>query len=147
MATIKHQIGIDGPVDNIFSALTTNDGFTGWWASSADVRKKTGGHLVLVFETLAVLKFEYLEIQENQKIHLKCLEGPGPWPDSELMFNLTQTADQVFLSLTHQNNLASDDDFLYFNTKWVCYLLSLKNWVETGKGQPYPNDVKIHMGD
>ena len=29
------------------------------------------------------------------------------------------------------------------STKWAIYLMSLKSLVETGKGAPDPNDVKI----
>jgi hypothetical protein len=29
------------------------------------------------------------------------------------------------------------------STKWATFLMSLQALVETGKGAPYPNDVKI----
>ena len=29
------------------------------------------------------------------------------------------------------------------STKWAVFLMSLKSLVETGKGDPYPNDIKI----
>lgn len=51
------------------------------------------------------------------------------------------------MSLTHRNEAASEEDFLYFSTRWTCYLLSLRDFIETGRGGPYPNDVKIHLGD
>ena len=147
MAKVRHRVGIDGPVNKIFSALVTNEGFAGWWASSADIKKKIGGRVVLTFDNLTVLKFKYTDVQKNKRVALICTDGPGTWQGSELIFDLTQADDQVFLTLTHQNDLSGDDDFLYFNTKWTCYLLSLKDWVETGSGNPYPNDIKIHVGD
>ena len=70
-----------------------------------------------------------------------------PWKGSELLFELEQSDEQVFLTLTHENDDASEDEFLYFSTKWPVYLLSLKSLVETGKGRPYPHDIKIHVGD
>ncbi len=27
--------------------------------------------------------------------------------------------------------------------KWATFLLSLKDYVETGRGRPFPNDLKI----
>ena len=147
MVKVKHQVGIDGSIDRVYSALTTNEGFAGWWASSADINKKIDGEIVLTFDNLTVLSFRYADIQNNKKVVIKCTDGPGAWQGSGLVFDLTQADDQVFLTLTHQNSASSEDDFLYFNTKWTCYLLSLRDWVETGKGRPYPNDVKIHVGD
>lgn len=147
MAKVKHRVGIDGPVEQIFAAVTTSEGLAGWWASSADSHAEIDGSVDLTFDGLATLKFRYKTIQENKRTILQCVEGSGPWQNSELLFELDQAADQVFVTLTHQNDASSEDDFLYFSTKWPCYLLSLRNFVETGKGRPYPDDVKIHVGD
>lgn len=147
MAKITHKIGIKGPVDRVFATLTSNEGFSSWWASSADIKFEVGGKVDLTFHNLAILRFEYKNIQENKSITIQCVDGPGPWQDSELIFALSQSNEQVFLTLTHQNAAASEEDFLYFNTKWVCYLISLRDLVETGKGRPFPNEIKIHVGD
>lgn len=147
MARVKHQVGISGSLENVFATLTSNEGLAGWWASSADISGEIGGKITLTFDNLTSLIFEYTDIQENKRMAIKCIDGPGVWQDSELIFELAQADDQVFLTLTHQNDAASEDDFLYFSTKWTCYLLSLRDLVETGKGRPYPNDTKIHVGD
>ncbi|TQV88334.1 SRPBCC family protein [Aliikangiella coralliicola] len=147
MAKVKHKVGIEGAIDDVFLTLTTNEGLSGWWASSTDIVAEIGGKIDLTFTDLAILNFEYQDIQVNSKVKLKCVKGPGPWQNSQLLFELEQVENQVFVTLTHQNDNATEDDFLYFSTKWVCYLLSLKELVETGKGRPYPNDVKIHIGD
>ncbi len=46
-----------------------------------------------------------------------------------------------------RNTAASDEDFLYFSTKWPLYLLSLPDLVESRTGRPYPDDIKIRVGD
>ena len=147
MAKVKHRVGISGPVNQVFAAITTAKGFAGWWSSSAEIKAEIGGSVDLTFEGLTVLRFRYIDIQENTSVCICCVEGPGPWQGSELLFELEQADDQVFVTLTHQNQASSDENFLYFSTKWTCYLLSLKDLIETGKGRPYPNDVKIHVGD
>lgn len=147
MAKVKHRVGIRESIDTVFQTLTTNEGFSGWWASSADIEAEVGGRADLTFLELTVLSFEYKELVPNKVVQLKCSSGPGPWQDSELLFELEHSDDQVFLTLTHQNDDASEDDFLYFCTKWPIYLLSLRDLVETGEGRPYPNDIKIHYGD
>ncbi|MCU7845662.1 MAG: SRPBCC domain-containing protein [Candidatus Thiodiazotropha sp. (ex Monitilora ramsayi)] len=147
MAKVKHRVGINGTIDQIFAAITSSDGFAGWWASSADISHDIGGNVDLTFDDLAVLRFKYRDIQDNKKVAIQCVEGPGPWQGSMLLFELEQAVDQVFVTLTHQNDIAKEEDFLYFSTKWPCYLLSLRDFVETGKGRPYPNDIKIHVGD
>ena len=147
MAKVKHRIGINSSIDKVFATLTTNEGFAGWWASSAEINANIGGKIDLTFDDLTVLSFRYKDIQENKKVDIHCEVGPGPWQNSELIFEMDQVEDQVFVTLTHQNDTSSQDDFLYFSTKWTCYLLSLRDLVEIGKGRPYPDDIKIHVGD
>ncbi len=147
MAKVRHQVGIDGTIEKVFSTLTTSQGFVGWWASSAKIVPEIGGKIALTFDNLTTLYFVYQDIIENGKVAILCTEGPGAWQGSELLFELIQASNQVYLTLTHTNETSSEDDFLYFNTKWPCYLLSLKSLVETAKGRPYPNDIKIHIGD
>ena len=81
------------------------------------------------------------------RYRLACTDGPGAWAGSELRFQLTETDEQVFVTLTHSSATATDDEFLYFSTKWPVYLLSLRDFLESGAGRPYPRDVKIHVGD
>ena len=147
MAKVKHRVGIRASIDAVFQTLITNEGLSGWWASSADIEAEAGGRVELTFSELAVLSFEYKELVPDKTVQLKCISGPGPWQDSELFFELEQGDGQVFVTLTHQHDDASEDDFLYFSTKWPVYLLSLRDLHETGEGRPYPNDIKIHYGD
>ncbi len=147
MAKVKHKVGIKGSPEAVFQSLTTHDGLCGWWASSASGQAETGSQIDLTFTGLAVLSFKYDELQSNERVRLKCVSGPGPWQDSELLFELELSEEQVFVTLTHQNHNAGEDDFLYFSTKWPVYLLSLKDFIETGSGRPYPYDIKIHIGD
>lgn len=84
MAKVKHRVGINGPIEKVFAALTTNEGFAGWWATSAEINAKIGGKITLAFDNLTVLRFEYKNIQENKKVEIKCTDGPGPWQDSVL---------------------------------------------------------------
>ena len=147
MAIVKHRVGIRGSIGTVYQTLITNEGFSGWWATSADIEAEVGGRADLTFLDLTVLSFEYKELVPKKAVGLKCISGPGPWLDSVLLFELGQSDDQVFLTLTHHNDNASEDDFLYFSTKWPVYLLSLRDLVETGEGNPYPDDIKIHFGD
>ena len=147
MVKVKHRVGIKGPVESVYHCLVTNEGLSNWWATSSSGKAEIGETVDLEFFSLAVLSFRYLVLNINEIVKLKCVSGPGPWQDSELLFELQQSNDQVFVTLTHQNESSSEDDFLYFSTKWTVYLLSLKEFVETGKGRPYPKDIKIHIGD
>ena len=147
MAKVRHQIGIAGEIHDIFDALYRNDGLTGWWASKVEGVPEVNQTLDLHFSNVVTLSFKIEDLTPKTIVNLHCVSGPFPWEGSQLRFELKQDTNQVWVQLTHENTEASEDDFLYFSTKWVCYLLSLKKFIEHGKGLPYPNDTKIHIED
>jgi uncharacterized protein YndB with AHSA1/START domain len=147
MAKVRHQVGIVGDVTTIYRATHEPEGLNGWWANRTDGIPRAGEKLDLHFSDVVTLSFRIERLKENEEIRLTCVSGPGPWQGSSLKFSFRHSGDQVWVTLEHENETASEEDFLYFNTKWTCYLLSLKDLIETGKGRPYPNDVKIHLGD
>ena len=147
MAKVSHQVGIVGDINNIYRAIHEPQGLSGWWATKASGSPEQGQVLDLEFAELVTLCFRLEHLRENNLVHFHCVSGPGAWHNSDLVFTLNKDDDQVWVHLVHENNKASEDEFLYFSTKWTCYLLSLRDLIETGKGRPYPNDIKIHFGD
>lgn len=147
MARVRHRVGIAGDIHEIFRCLHQPEGLNGWWATTTDGAPEEGQVLDLRFSDVVTLSFRIETLKRNAFVGLRCVCGPYPWQDSTLSFVLNQDSDQVWVELLHENTAASEDDFFYFNTKWTCYLLSLRDLIEQGRGRPYPNDVKIHRGD
>lgn len=147
MAKVRHRIGVAGSINLIYRAMHEPSGLAGWWASTADGTPEVGHVVNLHFEALTTLSFRVADLAENSRICLRCVSGPGPWQNSQLEFILEQDEKQVHVELTHENKSATDDDFVYFSTKWPIYLLSMRDLIEAGKGTPYPNEIKIHIGD
>ena len=147
MARVRHRIGVAGKIDEIFRSLHEPERLNGWWATTTDGTPKEGHVLHLHFSDVVTLSFRIETLTPNARVCLRCVSGPHPWQESTLLFALNQDSGQVWVELLHENPLASEDDFLYFSTKWTCYLLSLRDLIEHGTGRPYPNDVKIHHGD
>lgn len=147
MAIVRHRVGIRGSASEIYRALTEADGLVGWWSTTAAGIVEVGRSLDLGFGGIVTLSFVVREMVPNSALRLECPDGPGAWHGSELHFALEHAEDQVFVSLVHRSDEASDDDFLYFSTKWPLYLLSLRDLIETGKGRPSPNDIPIFWGD
>lgn len=147
MARIRHRVGIIGGLNTIYRAMHEPVGLCSWWTTTTDGTPKIGEVLHLHFLDVVTLSFRIDALEENALIRLRCVSGPGPWRDCSLEFSFKQGEDQVWVELVHESEAASQDDFLYFSTKWPCYLLSLRDLIESGKGRPYPNDVKIHLGD
>ena len=147
MARVHHRVGVAGDLNQIYRVMHEPAGLARWWASTADGTPEVGHVVNLHFKALTTLSFEIAALEENALVRLRCVSGPGPWQDSQLAFAFSQDGKQVWVELDHENESASEDDFMYFNTKWPIYLLSMRDLVETGAGTPYPGETKIHFDD
>jgi hypothetical protein len=57
---------------------------------------------------------------------------------------LTQDGDNTTILIFGHRNWKEPVDFMaHCSTKWAVFLMSLRELVETGKGKPAPEDLKI----
>lgn len=47
----------------------------------------------------------------------------------------------TMLSFTHRGFRQTDEGYATATTRWSAYLVSLKQYLETGKGAPNPDDI------
>jgi uncharacterized protein YndB with AHSA1/START domain len=141
------RVGIRAAPSEVFRALTEAQQLEAWWATEASGEFAPNERLKLGFGQIATLSFLIREFRSDSSIVLACVSGPDPWQGSTLGFELEEAGSQVYVTLIHSHSDAEDDSFLYFNTKWPLYLLSLRDFLEFGRGRPYPTDIKVYHGD
>ncbi|MBT5018446.1 SRPBCC domain-containing protein [bacterium] len=144
MNEIRHRVGIKSSLQNVYDATYQPAKIQSWWATSATGAATVGAHIELVFPGYPNHTWEIDELSDNELVRLKLLAGPEPWHRSELCFEFNESNEQVFVTLTHTTGPETPDAAIqYFRTKWPMFLISLKQFLETGQGMPYPNDIKI----
>ena len=143
MATIYHQVGIKGSTDSVFSALTTIEGLAQWWTSDTRGDPGSGGNLDFYFNEFK-MSMEVLTVQNNARVHWRCTAGDTQWVDTEIEFVLRDDGKQILVDFSHGGWAEASDLFRHCSTKWAVFLLSLKNLVETGDGQAFPDDLHIN---
>ena len=144
MNDIRHRVGIKSPICKVYDATYQPAALESWWATSASGLGRVGAQIELVFPGYSNHIWEIVELSTNELVCLKLLSGPEPWHGSELRFEFNESDEQVFVTLTHTTGPNTPDDaYQYFCTKWPTFLISLKQYLETGQGMPYPNDIKI----
>lgn len=78
-----------------------------------------------------------------QKVRWKFLGGPKEWIGTEVVFDLYRE-DEFTIVLFQHLDWEDDVEFkAHCSMKWAIFLLSLKQFVETGSGSPAPHDLKI----
>lgn len=148
MADIAHKIGFKAPINKVYNALTTLDGLAGWWTENTKGEAQVNGNIVFTFtnpqgDVIGAMNFKVIGLEPNKKVHWKCMDGPGDWINTEVTFDLSEQDGQTILLFGHRKWAEQTESMAHCSMKWAVFLLSLKDFVLKGKGQPAPNDLKI----
>ena len=71
------------------------------------------------------------------------VDGPEEWIGTTVSWDLKLDGDYTVILFKHQGWQEPVEFMHHCSTKWGVFLLSLKSLLETGKGSPGPNDIKI----
>lgn len=141
MNSIFHKITIESSPDAVFEALSTESGLSSWWTKA----KQEGDNITFYFgpngEHQVVMK--QLPADSDHEVKWQCIAGP--WETKgEFVFLIQKDDRGASLDFAHHGWQEADDFYKHCNAKWGFFLaVSLKRYLETGKGQPHPEDPNI----
>lgn len=148
MADIIHRIGIKRPIANVYQALTSLNDLAHWWTTHVQGNADEGGQLDFSFykktgDFMATMVMQVQECLPNTRVHWHCVGGPDDWVGTDITFELSEQDGQTIIILGHRNWRESNEHMAHCSMKWAVFMLSLRSYLETGTGQPSPDDVKI----
>lgn len=145
MADIYHQIGVKAELDNVYASLTTLEGLSSWWTETTG---STGINEILHFHFGdQVIEMTITSLAPGKHAQWLCTEKEGEWKDTMISFDLEQADEQVFINFAHRNWNEQTMLCAHCSTKWAIFLMSLKDYLEKGRGQPFPYDVHVNHSD
>lgn len=140
MADILQVVDIQMPAEKVYPLVATGAGIAQWW--SPDVVSE-GDQVTVHFGSdwrIVLKKSEDLPTL----IRWQVVEHDSTeWPGTELIFRLSEIDGWTTLEFDHAGWADATSFFRFCSTKWVTFLLSIKQAAETGVGTPYPNEIKI----
>ena len=144
MVDILHRVGMkSASLDDVYAALTTLEGLSGWWATDTKGQTEVGGILEFRFEPGGI-DMKVLELQPAKRVLWK---SPTGWASSGIgttvRWDLKQSGDYAIVLFSHVGWKEPVEFMHHCSTKWATFLMSLKQLVETGIGAPEPYDLKI----
>jgi uncharacterized protein YndB with AHSA1/START domain len=143
MVDILHKVGIkSSSLNDVYQALTTIDGLSGWWTKDTQGETQVGGVIQFRFGPGGI-DMKVLELQPGKRVLWQVVDGPGEWSGTTVSFDLRQEVDWTLILFKHQGWKEPVEFMHHCSTKWGAFLLSLKSLLETGKGAPSPNDLKL----
>lgn len=143
MVDILHKVGIkSSSVDEVYRALTTREGLSGWWAGNTQGDTNVGGVIQFRFDAGGI-DMKVAELRPPERVLWEVADGPQEWLGTRVSWDLKQNGDYVVVLFKHEGWREPVEFMHHCSTKWGVFLMSLKSLVETGEGSPDPHDVKI----
>ncbi len=148
MVNIIHRMGIRSTPEKVFKAIATIKGLANWWTEEVDGEENTGGKIRFTFRTKTgevkgQMLMEVKELNPGKNVRWVCTDGPDEWIGTEITYDLSFQDDQTIIIFGHRNWREAVEFTAHCSMKWAVFLLSLRDYVETGKGKPSPDDIKI----
>jgi uncharacterized protein YndB with AHSA1/START domain len=138
MATHSHRILINAPKEEVFEAITTEQGLQGWYTPNTEGDAGHGEKIKLHFKTKDGPFHWDIEITKpGSVVRWECLKGPGSAAGTTATFSLDDKgAGKTSVDLDHEGLDEEDDKLKVCNTMWGVLMLHLKKYAETKKPEP-----------
>ncbi len=142
MPDILHLVEIHTLPDRVYPALATAEGIRNWWTRDAVLDSKIGGTGEFGFnEHRFVIKVKVDELKPPVRMGWSVMSGAPGWDGTTIAFGLRAEGSDTVLSFAHRGFKQADAGYARSTSRWGAYLVSLKQYLETGKGAPHPDDI------
>jgi uncharacterized protein YndB with AHSA1/START domain len=148
MIDIIHRVGIESPVSRVYDALSTIEGIAGWWTRETSGVSAPGGNIEVLFSSpdgkrMGGMNMVVTSLEPDQEVRWRFTSGPAEWVGTDASFRLSQEGEFTIVRFAHANWRQAVEFTEHCSTKWATFMLSLKAFVESGRGRPAPDDVWI----
>ena len=138
---IMHRLRIHASPEQVYRAITTAEGIRNWWTRDAALDAKAGGFGEFgFFDRRFVAKVKVNELKPP--VHMGWEVVNAAWDGNTIVFDLQADGSDTILSFAHRGFKRADERFASVTTRWGYYLVSLKQYLETGKGTPNPDEFR-----
>jgi uncharacterized protein YndB with AHSA1/START domain len=138
MHTIENSTLITTTPARVLTALTTKEGIRGWWTTDCDAdcekHEATFRFDKQDGETASTFR---LDSADERGVAMTCIRHDGDWLGTKLVFKLSADGDKTRVDLVHSGYPAKNELYEMCVKGWGFFLGSLKQYLETGKGEPH----------
>ena len=145
MPDIRHRVVGSAPLESVYEAVSTKEGLSEWWTREGVRGESSEGSRLQFFfgkpEPAAVM--EVTRLSPAGCVKWNCVEGAYEWIGTNLAFDLSHQNDATAVLFSHADWRSPSEFMAHCSARWAYFLLSLKSLLETGKGTPFPDDLRF----
>src|SRR5271166_6239939 len=138
MPDLLHFVRIQAPPERVYQAVTTADGIRRWWTRDADLDTEVGGVGEFRFPNYGsgyATNVAIEELRPPSHVGWKVVASFRPeWRGTTISFDLREDGGGAILLFAQRGFAQLDERSAQTNTGWAYYLVSLKQFLETGQG-------------
>ena len=91
MTDIHHRIGVESSsTDDVYAALTTIDGLSGWWTTDTHGDPGLGGKIEFRFPQ-GGFDMEVIELRPSELVRWRVIDGPPEWIGTTIDWRLSRS--------------------------------------------------------
>lgn len=141
MPDIMHLVKIHASPDRVYEALTTVEGVRNWWTRDAALDSQVGGAGEFRFhQGKSVTRIRIDELKPQVRVTWATIASFLPdWDGTTITFDLRNEGSGTALSFAQCGFKQANEIYALTTTGWGYYLVSLQQYLETGKGGPHPD--------
>lgn len=140
MPDINHRLEIEANPEEVWTALTTATGITGWWTLGDTTVSGDPGKLAgFRFQSRNVvtdIEVEALDRPTHVAWRTVASNAPGGWAGTKITFDLIGEGKTTRLDFAHRDFAEENEGYRRVVGGWAHYLQNLKQFVETGSRDP-----------
>ncbi|MEQ9263527.1 MAG: SRPBCC domain-containing protein [Owenweeksia sp.] len=141
---ITHNLEIKASAEDIYKAMATQKGITGWWSKRCLVGENEGEKSLLKFDkqgTNVDMGFKTKTLHPNQTVIWECVENANPaWLGTRIVTEIKPLRDHCSVVFSHagfEDKWKGQEAFEATKGGWEHFTDSLKDYCETGNGHPW----------
>ena len=143
---IWHEILINASPSHLYAALTDVNKIAHWWTTDVRGESVIDKQLEFRFSGFCAAVMTVTALRPGELVHWRVVSGGSEdWINTELEFKIFRHQGRTFLHLRHSGWKEDAKAFPHCSLGWAIFLLSLKEFVETGKGRPHPYDMPVNL--
>jgi uncharacterized protein YndB with AHSA1/START domain len=142
---ISFEVNIAAVPEKVFEAVTTKQGYQGWWTETCDINSGLNQESSIRFEKedkTEEMCFKVLENILNKKLTWLCISNNvfPSWVGTMITFDIETAKNGTIMIFTQKStnrNWHKHTDYQPSANGWEFFMNSLKNYCETGEGQQW----------
>ena len=138
MAAIVKEFTVEATPQRVWDALTRPDEIACWWTDDLNFTPEVGSLAEFRFsQRTFIIQLEVSELAERSKARWISRKGPAPhWDGTSVIWQLEPIHNGTRVLFNHNGFAQADGRYEMTRAWWEHFLVSLKSYLETGKGTP-----------